>query len=261
MGQGSLLVVGSGIALAGHLSAEARAAIVGADIVFAQMGDALAEQWLATLNPNVVSLAPLYQGRSRLCAYALMAQTIVAPLREGRDVCAVFYGHPGVFVRPSHDAIALARRQGHAARMLAAISAEDCLFADLGLDPAQYGAQSFEARDFVLNARTFDPAAPLILWQPAVLGDDSFTHFTADARALGALREVLLETYPAAHEVVLYEAASLPIHGPRIEPLALARLAEARVGEATTLVIPPLRAPVPSQARRALLARHLIAAC
>jgi hypothetical protein len=37
--------------------------------------------------------------------------------------------------------------------MLPGISAEDCLFADLGIDPGIYGCQSYEATDFLANGR------------------------------------------------------------------------------------------------------------
>jgi len=35
--------------------------------------------------------------------------------------------------------------------MLPGISAEDCLFADIGVDPGIYGCQSFEATDLFVN--------------------------------------------------------------------------------------------------------------
>ena len=65
-----------------------------------------------------------------------MAEAILEPVRAGKRVCAAFYGHPGVFVLPSHDAISRARAEGFEATMLPGVSAEDCLVADLGVDPA-----------------------------------------------------------------------------------------------------------------------------
>ena len=52
------------------------------------------------------------------------------------------------------------------------------------------------------------------------------------------------ETLPLAdHEVVLYEAAQLPIDAPRMDRLALADLPSAHYEEYTTLVIPALSVP------------------
>ena len=68
--------------------------------------------------------------------YARIVGDILDAVRGGASVCAAFYGHPGIFVTPSHDAVRRARAEGYPARMLPAVSAVDCLFADLGVDPA-----------------------------------------------------------------------------------------------------------------------------
>ena len=48
--------------------------------------------------------------------------------------------------------------------MLPGISSEDCLFADLGVDPGVSGCQSYEATDFLMNAPIIDSSTQLILW-------------------------------------------------------------------------------------------------
>ena len=58
-----------------------------------------------------------------------------------------------------------ARAEGFNARMLPGISAEDCLFANLGADPGTHGCQSFEATSFLLRKPKFDTLTHLILWQ------------------------------------------------------------------------------------------------
>jgi hypothetical protein len=55
-----------------------------------------------------------------------------------------------------------------------------------------------------------------------------------------ALVDKLLRWYPPGHEVILYEAARLPIETPRTDRLALRDLPAAHYQEYTTLVIPPL---------------------
>jgi hypothetical protein len=119
------------------------------------------------------------------------------------------------------------------------ISAEDCLYADLGLDPGTYGCQHYEASNLMFYQRTIDTAAYLILWQPGVAGDKSLAKFSTG----GAYREVLVELlsqwYPLDHQVILYEAVTLPIQQPRIERIALSDLPKAQMDLKTTLVIPP----------------------
>lgn len=258
MQRGSLTVVSSGILLAGHCTLEARTAITGADIVYTMMGDQAHLEWARTLNARVEPLEHHYADEAdRPRAYDAMKARILESVRAGLDVCAVFYGHAGVYVTPSHAAIAAARREGFEAIMLPGISAEACLYADLGLDPGRYGCQSFEARDFFLNARVWDCDAALLLWQIAVLGDASFTRFDPDPRALGALGEVLAERYGADHEATIYEAARLPTQSPRIARLRLGELAGAPVSQGSTLYVPARAFAAPCAARAALLERHL----
>ena len=52
---------------------------------------------------------------------------MLSHVRKEENVVGVFYGHPGVFVSPSHRTLALARDEGYIANMLPGISAEDCL--------------------------------------------------------------------------------------------------------------------------------------
>ena len=149
---------------------------------------------------------------------------MIAEVRANKRVVAVFYGHPGVFVHPSHKSIAEARYHGYEAEMLPAvstkklchhiftknvrhntfhqehapphlyhshssihliksqetastlcyppdilyISAEDCLFADVGVDPALPGYQTFEATDLLLNAREICTDLHVVIWQVCV---------------------------------------------------------------------------------------------
>ena len=57
----------------------------------------------------------------------------------------MFYGHPGIFAWSPHKVIKVARAEGYQAHMEPGISAEDCLYADLGIDPGRCGCQHYEA--------------------------------------------------------------------------------------------------------------------
>ncbi len=61
-----------------------------------------------------------------------------------------------------------------------------------------------------------------------------------EPRGLEVLAERLLETYPADHEVVVYEATTLPVVPARILHLPLSALAGADVTAISTLYVPPL---------------------
>lgn len=91
-------------------------------------------------------------------------------LRDGKNVVGVFYGHPGVFVSPSHRTIDIARKEGYTVKMLPGISAEDCLFADLGIDPSTPGCLTYEATDMLLCKKPLIPSSHLILYQVGCVG-------------------------------------------------------------------------------------------
>jgi uroporphyrin-III C-methyltransferase len=245
MASGSLIVVGTGIRLAEQCTPEARRQIERAEAVYAVSGDPVVLCWLETLNPNTVSLDYLYgSGRARDETYDAMTEAILEGVRSGKKICAVFYGHPGVFVAPSHAAIHRARAEGFEARMIPAISSEDCLYADLGVDPGRLGCQSYEVTDFLIHARRFDRTAALILWQIAVVGDQSLREFEPNPKRIGLLAEILMEHYPPDHAVTIYEAATLPVGRPKIHVMPLRALRDAEVTQQSTLFIPPLSDPV-----------------
>jgi uncharacterized protein YabN with tetrapyrrole methylase and pyrophosphatase domain len=172
-----------------------------------------------------------------------MAEEILRHVREGKNVVAAFYGHPGVFVAPSHEAIRMARAEGYAASMLPAISAEDCLFADLGVDPSRFGCQSYEATDFLVHRRRIDPTAALVLWQIGTVGSVAAAA-TTQATGLPVLVEVLLEDYPPEHDVTVYEASPYPGFDPLVRAVALDELSVEHVTALSTLYVPP-REPAP----------------
>ena len=242
--KGSLTVVGSGIELVRDATIGTRMAIEQADKVLMLVTDPASETWIKKLNSNVESLFDCYvDGRPRLEAYKKMVGRILEAVKAGFNVCVVFYGHPGVFVNPSHEAIRIARTQGFSARMFPGISAEDCLFADIGLDPGKHGCQSFEATDFLVRNRKFDPKSPLILWQIGTIGD-LFYHkngrvLETSLHGLQVLRNVLETHYDKNHEVIIYQASHLPLCQPSIQHVALAKIQEANVNASSTMYVPP----------------------
>jgi len=243
--KGRLVVVGTGILTPAHLSQESINRIETADIVHVLVPDPLGLSTIGKLNGNIYNLAELYydpktnkNGANRLESYNLMIEHILTDVRKGLSVCAIFYGHPGVFVYPSHASIAQARREGFEAKMLPAISAEDCLFADLSIDPGDIGCQAYEASQFMFFKHSINIHAALILWQIGVIGDVSLTKLEPDENGLKMLQERLLEWYPPEHQVILYEANTLPTRSPRIDKTTISALPLATVSTITTLFIP-----------------------
>ncbi|MCO7222926.1 SAM-dependent methyltransferase [Pleionea sp. CnH1-48] len=244
MSKGQLTIVGTGIFAPAHISQEAIRHIQSSDVVFATIPDPLSMHYVQKLNTNVVSMGDLYEaGEDRVDTYEMMVTRILNAVREGQRVCAIYYGHPGIFVYAAHKAIKLAREEGFEANLLPAISAEDCLFADLGIDPASHGCQAYEASQFLFYQHSINSYSSLILWQLGVVGDTSLKLFRPADNGMAMLQDKLLTLYPADHKVTVYEAATLPIIPPRIEEVALSELSETKVREISTLFVPAVSFP------------------
>ena len=250
---GSLVCVGLGMMLGAHIGPRARSHIEQADVVFGAMSDPVVELWLQQMHPDVRSLQPHYaEGKPRHQTYRDMVETMLVEVRAGRTVVGAFYGHPGVFAKVPHDAIAQARREGFAAHMEPGVSAEDCLYADLGIDPGRLGCQHYEASQLMFYRRRVDPSAYLVLWQVGIAGDRTYRRFATGPEYRRLLVERLREDYPADHEVIVYEAATLPITEPRMDKVRLRDLPDTPLHMHSTLVVPPC---APLQRDEAMLAK------
>lgn len=238
--RGSIACVGLGMTLGSHLTPLARSHIAQADVVFAAVSDSIVEMWLERMHADVRSLQPYYaEGKSRMTTYREWVEVMMAEVRQGKRVCAVFYGHPGVFAWSPHKVIEVARTEGFDACMEPGISAEDCLYADLGFDPGQYGCQHFEANQLIFYERKIDASGYVVLWQVGVIGNRSVARPGSSTAYRDLLIEVLARDYPLDHEVVLYRCATLPIERPRARRLALRDLSTAEISAEETLVLPP----------------------
>src|SRR3546814_3490023 len=123
------------------------------------------------LRPDAINLGRHYApGKDRRQTYREIDEAIMAQVRAGKLVCAVFYGHPGVFADVPHRVVRKAREEGIPARMEPGISAEACLYADLNLDPGQRGVQSMEATHFLVHRSEEHTSELVLLWQVALSG-------------------------------------------------------------------------------------------
>jgi len=236
---GSLTIVGTGIRPGLQTTQEARVRIERAEKVLYLIAEHAPTAWLHRLNASAESMAAMYQpGRPYLDVYEETVTTLLSWVGRGLDVCAVTYGHPSVLDRSTSEAVRRARAEGHRTRILPGISAQDCLFVDLELDPGEDGCQTFDATDFLVRARTPDVAVPLLLWQISLIGT---TRVTGDVNRSGLriLAERLAELYGPDHEVVVYETSPFPVGMPMVEGCPVSRLADAGVTGMSSLYVPP----------------------
>lgn len=251
--RGSLVVVGTGIKTTGQLTIEALAWMRQAQSLVYVVGDPIAQAVINAIKPDAEDLSIYYQeGQQRIYAYEAMIQHIMRNVRSGKLTVGAFYGHPGVFAYPSHESIRRLRAEGYEAKMLPGISAEDCMFADLGIDPAVGGMQTYEATDFLINGPIIDNSTQLVIWQIGTLGDLTYHRNKYDTSAMPLLVERLAYFYPYSHMITVYEAPMFPSVAPMIARIPLYSLSEFPITAAMTLYVPParLRSPDPELAKR-----------
>lgn len=253
MKKGSLICVGTGLHL-GQATVEAQQAIEEADQVLYIVPETDTVAWIKKLNPNAETLSRYYEkGKLRRETYDLMTEAILSPVREGKKVCAVFYGHPGLFVNASHAAIRIAREEGYEAYMQPGVSAEDCLFADLGVDPCRDGCQSYEATDFLICHRVFDVRTMLVLWQVAVVAVKDYQYPHSPNYGFPYLVDYLTAFYGPEHVVSVYDKSFFPGEPPKIQRIALRELNKSHISAMSTLFVPPLSEPEVDEELRARL--------
>lgn len=237
----SLVVVGTGIKFLSHLTKEVIAYIKQSDKVLYLVNDPAMKEWILCNHSNAESLESLYSKYVlRKDNYHAITNYILDFLRKIQHVCVVLYVHPGVLADPGLAAVKVAKLEGFYAKVLPGISSEDCLFSDFLIDPGSQGCHSFEATDFLLYKRKFDPRGHLILWQVDVIGILTNPVHNKNKKGLRFLLKYLNEFYPFNHEIILYEAAQYPLIEPNIKKMFLHDLLNTHISRISTLYIPPL---------------------
>lgn len=251
---GRLVCIGLGIRPQAHLTSAAKNHLEQSDIVFSDVPHAQFESWLKELHGDVRSLRPLRsERRPRMEANRKIVQLLLTEVRNGKIVCAAFYGHSGAFGGPAQLAVQSARREGFDAFMEPGISTADCLYADLGIDPIKYGCQHYEASQLMRYRRSLDSSAYLVLWNI----DSRPEAIIAEANVVAyrkLLLEVLATEYPQGHSIIVYHPAGSLHDIPKVARLPLTLLPTADIGSHACVVIPPAAELLPDAARQARLA-------
>ncbi|OAX31275.1 tetrapyrrole methylase, partial [Rhizopogon vinicolor AM-OR11-026] len=237
---GTLTIAGSGISCIAHITLETLSYIKESDKLFYLVCDPVTEAFIQdNATGDCFDLSVFYdKNKSRYNSYH--TDIMLKAVRAGRDVLNVFYGHPGVFVSPSHRAIAMAREEGYKARMLPGISAEDYMFADLEFDPALSGCKTCEATEILLRDKPLDPSVHNIIWQ---VGSVGVTDMEFEKSKFHLLVDCLEKDFGPDHKVVHYIVAVLPQSTTTMDTFTISDLRKEDVakqfGTISTLYIPP----------------------
>ena len=209
--EGILGVVGSGIKSVCDFTSQAISLIKHADRVFYCVADPVTEIYIKSLRPDAKDLYVFYSNnKERYHTYIQMAEVLLQDVRKGLKVVAVYYGHPGVFVLPSHRAVQIARKQGLRAFLVPAISALDCLVADVDFDPSFPGLQILEATDMLLRKRTILTDRHVVIWQVGCVGNPGYRRQGYLKEHFGVLLDYLEEFYSTDQDIIHYIGSQFP---------------------------------------------------
>lgn len=246
MTSASLTLVGSGIKFYSHLTSESKAYITQSDVVLYLVNNPAMKLWIKQHSKKSESLDDIYaQHSNRLSSYQAISNYILKCVHDNQHVCVVIYGHPCVYSMPGLTAVKQAEQEGYDACILPGISAEDCLYADLKIDPSTSGCQSFEATDYLIYSRKLDSTCHVIFWQIDSIGLTGHAN-AANNVGIQLLVQNLSLHYPDNHEVIVYEAAQFAEFKPRITKVYLKDLINIPLSRISTLYVPPLPHSMPN---------------
>lgn len=119
----------------------------------------------------------------------------------------------------------------------------DCLYADIGFDPAENGVQMFEATGLLLREFELNPDIPAMIWQIGALESAIYTTAASKPERFTRFRKYLERFYPPDHTVSLLQTATYPISDSQQIEFEIGEF-ETMADQITavqTLYIPPVR--------------------
>jgi hypothetical protein len=215
---GSLVIVDTGIVAVNHVTVEGHRWIQQSDRVLFLGADPVTERWILTLNENLESLNGLETADE-------IVERTLDHVRSGLAVCLAYHERSELSSQVVREATALCRAENLPSTVVPGVSALDCLFSDLGVDPLRHGCQIFAGEDFLEHQRRPDPLAALIL---------SLSEDTAWAELL----QLLQAQYDADHEAIIYEPARYAVLEPVIRRGAIGSIGARDLAGFSILYIP-----------------------
>ena len=235
-------LVGLGIKSIAHLTSETIASIAKADIVLYLANEPIIKEWIVQNSKISVSLDLAYSSDfKRVEAYKKVVDEVIFYLKSNDNLCVALYGHPLIC---SSLGIMLSEisidDHNVNVEVYPAVSAEDCIFADLKIDPLSHGCYSAEATDFLLYNSHIDTSSHVLIWQVGMVGCMGLpNNGSFNIKAQNLLKEKLQGLYCDDFEVILYEASMYPGLPAKIINLKLNYLFSHKITAVSTLYIPP----------------------
>jgi len=147
----------------------------------------------------------------RLGSYDRMAVAVIEAALDHPPVTFAMAGHPIVGAQAPFLIHEMARLLGLEVVTLPGISAMDCLFAELMIDPCVGGLQMYEATDLLLRRHPLLPEVPALIWQIGVVETRLHTQRRSRASRFDRFKAHVLQFYAPSHPVTAYFASQHPL--------------------------------------------------
>jgi uncharacterized protein YabN with tetrapyrrole methylase and pyrophosphatase domain len=238
-----IYIVGLGIVSVHQITHEAEAAMRRSREILYVANDFGFAEYLPQLCAHVTDLSTAYQeGEDRINAYNMMTAKVIEAALDHPPVTFALYGHPLVFALPPFQILKVASLLGLRTKVLPGISAMDCLFVDLKLDPAE-GLQMYEATDLLLRQIPLQPDIACLIWQIGAVETRLYSRSTSKPERFSRTKNYLLKYYPPEHKVTAVYSSSFPLVPSQLTTLALKdmEMYAEDLSSGVTLYIPPVQ--------------------
>ncbi len=250
-----ITIVGLGVLNVDQITRETERVIRGSnEVLYVDTGVAT-RTYLEGLCPRATSLfeTSYEEAAHRVNAYHHMAARVLDAAMDHPPVTFAMHGHPTVGVFAPFLIRDMAGLLDLEVRVLPGISAMDCLFAELMIDPCVAGMQMYEATDLLLRRRPLLPDVPALIWQIGCVETSLHTMHVSKPIRFERLRSHLLRFYPPEHEVVAAYATPHPLM-----PSTVYRFALRDICEQAHLLHPGFTLFIPSAVERPIEDRELL---
>jgi len=239
-----IYIVGLGILNVDHVTRETEGVLRRChEVLYVDTGVAT-KAFLEGLCPRITDLyqTSYAEDSPRLDAYHHMAARVVDAAMAHPPVAFAMHGHPIVGVYAPFLIRDMARMLDLKVQVLPGISAMDCLFAELMVDPCVSGMQMYEATDLLLRRRTLHPDVPALIWQIGNVETRLHTSRVSKPERFERFRAFLMRFYPPAHPVTAYYAAPHPLMPSTVLSFPLSEMCvdAYRLHAGFTLYVPPV---------------------
>ncbi|KZM40417.1 hypothetical protein OA92_07285 [Marinomonas sp. SBI22] len=197
-----IYIVGLGIMNVDQITREAEYILSKSKTVLYVENGIGVDEFLKSKCENAINLVSEYEeDQDRMIAYRAMAAKVLDTALEGGPITFGLYGHPTVFAYPPFLIKQAADLLGLKVKVVPGISAMDCIFTDLMIDPGTAGMQMYEATELLMRERPLHNDVPALIWQIGAIETALYSQMPSNAQRFERFKEYLLKFYPAEHTV------------------------------------------------------------